>query len=205
MTGTVPPGNFHAAKLEITTVRSGQKFGRIYHGFYPDPLGYGKTASRFSDPRRRKPENRFGVLYLGETTKVCFLEAVLRDQRDGRIDEILIPETDLTNRRYAEIELRKDLNLVDLRDDSAIRMGVPTDVAKASKQTLSRLWSLAIHDHPDAPDGIIYSSRLNGTTNIAVYDRAVGKLGVARVMPLIGAPGLAAVLDDLRVGLIGSP
>ena len=184
MTGTSPPANFHAVKLEIAAVRSGQKFGRIYHGLYPDPLGYGKTPSRFSDPRRRKPDNRFGVLYLGETTKVCFLEAVLRDQGDGRIDEILIPETDLTNRRYAEIELRRDLNLVDLRDDCAIRMGVPTDVAKASKQTLSRLWSLAIHDHPDTPDGIIYPSRLNGTTNIAVYGRAVGKLGVARVVRL---------------------
>ncbi len=45
---------------------------------YPDPLGFGKSPSRFSDTRRRIAENRFGVLYLGETLKVCFLEALLR-------------------------------------------------------------------------------------------------------------------------------
>jgi predicted DNA-binding WGR domain protein len=32
-----------------------------------------------ADPRRRIPSHRFGVIYLGETLKLCFLEAVLID------------------------------------------------------------------------------------------------------------------------------
>jgi hypothetical protein len=44
-------------------------------GPHPDPLGLSKTLSRFSDLRRRLSSNRFGVLYLGDTVKVCFLEA----------------------------------------------------------------------------------------------------------------------------------
>ena len=154
------------------------RFGRIYPGRYPDPLGFGKTPSRFSDPRRRVAANRFGVLYLGETVKVCFLEAVLRDRRDGAIGDLPIEEAELHGRHYAEIEIALPLKLVDLRDDGAIVMGVPTDVGKAASQTLAR--SVAFHEHREKPDGIIYPSRLNGHTNLAVFDRAIIKLRVVR-------------------------
>ncbi|MCK3803846.1 RES domain-containing protein [Sinorhizobium meliloti] len=76
----------------------------MYASAFPDPLGYGKTPSRFSDPRRRDPARRFGVVYLGDTLKVCFLEAVLREE--------------IYARRYAEIETIADLRLVDLREDT---------------------------------------------------------------------------------------
>jgi hypothetical protein len=60
---------------------------------------------------------------------------------------------------------------------------------------------VAFHEHPAQPDGIIYPSRLNGATNLAVYDRSIAKLQPKRVVTLLGAPGLAQVLDDFRVGL----
>lgn len=91
-----PPVGFADARLETHVAPIGQQFGRIYIGRYPDPLGFGKTPSRFSDPRRwRVFGNRFGLLYLGETLKVCFLEAVLRDQRDGVIGDLPIAEAEL--------------------------------------------------------------------------------------------------------------
>jgi hypothetical protein len=197
-----PPKDFHGAELEIHEVPVGTRFGRIYLSRYPDPLGCGKTRSRFSDPRRRVPENRFGVLYLGETVKVCFLEAVLRDQRDGMIDALPMEESELYSRQYATIETDATLRMVDLRDDKAILMGVPTDVAKASNQTLARAWSVAFHEHPEKPDGIIYPSRLNGHTNLAVYDRSIDKLKLNRAVPLIAAPGLASTINDLRVSIV---
>lgn len=202
MPGVEPPADFSRATLEIEATAAGTTFSRILGAAYPNPLGFGKSPSRFSDPRRRVPSRRFGVLYLGETIKVCFLEAVLRDQRDGLIEDYLISEAETTSRRYAEIEVASELKLVDLRDDRAIRMGIPSDVARASRQTLARKWSVAIYDHPERPDGIIYPSRLSGATNIALYDRAIAKLSPVRVLPLIAAPGLAAVLNDLRIALI---
>jgi hypothetical protein len=81
-------------------------------------------------------------------------------------------------------------------------MVVPNDVARASNQSLAMQWSAAFHDHPAKPDGIIYPSRLDGSANIAVYDRAVSKLRPVRVVPLLNAPGLADVLDDLRIGIV---
>ena len=199
MPGVGPPEGFADARLETHVAPVGQQFGRIYLGRYPDALGFGNTSSRFSDPR---PANRFGVLYLGETLKVCFLEAVLRDQRDGVIGRLPIAEAELHARHYAQIEVTTTLTLVDLRDDGAIVMGVPSDVAKATSQTLARRWSLAFHEHGAKPDGVIYPSRLNGHTNVAVFDRAIWKLRVVRKTTLMAAPGLARVLDDLKVGIV---
>ena len=146
--------------------------------------------------------NRFGVLYLGESLKVCFLEAVLRDDRNGVIGDYPMEESELHTRRFAEIEVLQPLSLVDLCGDGPIRMGVPSDVPRASGQGLARAWSVAFHDHPSGPDGIIYPSRLNGQTNLAVYDRAISKLRAAKTTPLIAAGGLAVVLDELLVALI---
>lgn len=81
---------------------------------------------------------------MGDTLKVCFLEAVLRDRRDGLMGDLPIDEKEIYARRYAEIETIADLRLVDLREDHAIRMGVPTDVAKSSRQSLGRAWSLNV-------------------------------------------------------------
>ncbi|MET3338658.1 MULTISPECIES: RES family NAD+ phosphorylase [Bradyrhizobium] len=201
MTARGPTATFAKSRLDLHTVPAGVRFGRIYLSRYPHPLGYGKSPSRFSDPRRRIAANRFGVLYLGDTLKVCFLEAVLRDRRDGADGSLLLSEDELQDRHYATIEIASPLTMVDLRGDRAIRMGVPTDVARALRQTLARHWSLAWHEHPSGPDGIVSPSRLNGQTNLAIFDRAVPKLKAIGVQPLIGVAGLATVLDDLMVEL----
>ena len=201
MAGSLPTRAFDKVQLELATVPTGSSFGRLFFSRYPDPLGFGKNASRFSDPRRRKPENRFGVLYLGVSLKVCFVETVLRDRRNGAVGDLPVDETELKALSYAEVVVRKPLLLVDLRGDAPLRMGVPSDVAGASSQGLARVWSTAFHEHPQAPDGIIYPSRLNEETNIAVYGRAIPKLDAVRVQPLLEAAGLAEVLNVLQVAL----
>ncbi|TIX74108.1 MAG: RES domain-containing protein [Mesorhizobium sp.] len=80
-------------------------------------------------------------------------------------------------------------------------MGVPTDVVRAQRQNLARRWSVAFHEHSSRPDGIIYPSRLNGATNLAIYDHSIAKLQPKRILALLGAPGLAQVLEDFRIGL----
>ncbi len=80
-------------------------------------------------------------------------------------------------------------------------MGVPSDVPRGANQALAQRWSLAFYQHPSEPDGIIYPSRLNEDTNLAIYDRAIIKLREIRNTALINAPGFAEVLDDLRVAI----
>lgn len=201
MPGLRPPAKFPSAPLAIHTVAIGERFGRIYLAKYPDPLGFGKAKSRFSDPSRRIESSRFGVLYLGQTIAVCFLEAVLRDRRDGVLGDLPMEESELEVRRYVEIEVAKPLRLVDLRENRAVAMGVPSDVHRGTRHALGRAWSLAFHEHPEEPDGIIYPSRLNGETNLAIYSRAVGKLRPLRIRKLIDVVELAPILTDLRVSL----
>ncbi|MER9240920.1 RES family NAD+ phosphorylase [Mesorhizobium sp. M0633] len=176
MPGVPPPPDFGRAKLEIETIPRGRTFGRIYWSTYPDPLGYGKSPSRFSDPRRRVDANRFGVLYLGDSLKVCFLETVLRDRREGILDDLPIEEVELT---HAQIPTNADLRLVDLRGDNAVRMGVPTDVGRAQRQNLARRWSLAeiatdirIQFHPGALHGI--RIQFWGLCETPCYESATG-------------------------------
>jgi hypothetical protein len=199
VTHALPPPDFAASRLRLHTVRSGERFGRIYMVSFPDPLGYGKSPSRFSDARRRKPENRFGVLYLGETLAVCFLEAVLRDRKNGVVGGLELEERELKERRFADIEAASELRLVDLRGNGPIVMGVPSEAVKGVRQALGRAWSVAFHEHPAGADGIIYPSRLNGQVNLAVYGRAVSKLRPVRLRRLIDVAELAPVLDDLEV------
>jgi hypothetical protein len=126
---TPPPADFERAELEIETIPPGRTFGRVYWGAYPDPLGYGKSPSRFSDPRRRVDANRFGVLYLGDSLKVCFLEAVLRDRREGLVDDLPVDEAELTQRRYAEIATIADLRLRAMTTISSSQPSVATVTA----------------------------------------------------------------------------
>jgi len=202
MPGLRPTKAFTGATLELATIGPGQRFGRLYHERYPDPLGFGKTKSRFSDPRRRPEGKRFGILYLGSTLKGCFVEAILRDRRNGAVGDYPIEEAELLRRRYAEIVVTSSLSMVDLRGDGRIRMGVPSDVVGSTRQALARAWSVAFYDHSAAPDGIIYSSRLNEETNLAIYDRAIAKLSTDRTCNLIRAPGFAGVLNTLNVALL---
>lgn len=197
-----PTSDFAKVPLEIATIRPGEIFGHIYLASYPDALGFGKSPSRFSDPRRRVPQNRFGVLYLGQSLSVCFLETILRDRRNGAIGDFPISERELLSRKYAEISAKRTLRLVDLKGNAGIRMGVPSDVGRASSQNLSRLWSVAFYEHPEKPDGVIYPSRLNGEINLAIYDRAVPELVLAKMTRLMDATELASVLNNLKVALV---
>jgi hypothetical protein len=72
----------------------------------------------------------------------------------------------------------------------------------ARDQTLAQQWSVAFHDHPDQPDGILYPSRLNEERCIALYDRAISKLKVMASPRLMDCEiELAAILDDLQIAL----
>ncbi len=198
----LPPQNFGEVDLALTTVSSGSHYGRILMEEFPDALGFGKNESRFSDPRTDLPESeRFGVMYVGSSPKVCFVEAILRDSRDGVVGELLLAEKEITDRDYAEIEVAEDLLVVDLRGDHPVQMGIPSDVIGGRDQSAARQWSLAIHDHPARPDGILYPSRLNEEINLAVFERAIPKLSVSKRDHLMDRPELDDILDLFQVAI----
>ena len=147
--------------------------------------------------------DRFSVVYLGSTLKVCFLEAILRDRGNGRLGDWLVEAAELDGWSCAEIVVDVPLKLVDLRGDGPARMGIPSDALRASSHSLGQAWSTAVWLHNERPDGLIYSSRLNEDTNVVVYDRALPKLKATATPRLLERrTELASVLRDLAVALI---
>ncbi|KJS40470.1 MAG: hypothetical protein VR70_05680 [Rhodospirillaceae bacterium BRH_c57] len=207
MPGAKPPKNFSASPLVLDTVSKGTILSRITANSFPDPLGYARrTLNRFSDPRRRRNEKSlFGVVYFAASLEACFVETLLRDRGDGRSQtSIPIDLAELRSRDRARVQALQPLRLVSLIGAAPLRMGVPSDVTGATNQVLARWWSVAFHDHPVQPDGILYPSRRQPTlTNIALYDRALPKLDIIDRVPLLDCRAeMTPILKTYPIDLI---
>lgn len=187
-------------ELIIRRIAAGTVWHHIFPDRYPDPLGYGFTSSRFSDPRRAKL--RFGVYYLGATIEVTFLETRVRDTRNFNPGELRIAKSVLTRFVHVAITVREDLEVVDLRGGNPITMGIPTDAVRARRHALGQKLSLELYRHPDSIDGLCYPSRLNQDENVAVYDRAIHKLIAGPRRHLDQCPELTPVFDRYRIATV---
>jgi hypothetical protein len=67
----------------------------------------------------------------------------------------------------------------------------------ATSYDLSQRWALALYDHPDRPDGLLYRSRHDPSRFCAaIFDRAAGVLTATSLGSLADASN-AALLADL--------
>jgi len=193
-----PPAGYERGPLPLWTEPAGSVWTEAYMRCQTEPLGYQVSLSRFSDPSG----TRFGVIYLGSSAKVAFAEVVLRDRGEAMLGPVLIPLAELESYTCADIRLTTDLRLVDLTGDGCVRLRVPTDVIGAKDQTAARAWSEAFFDHPAAPDGILYPSRLNEQRNIALYARALGKLASVAMPRLVERRDeLATIIRDFDLAI----
>ena len=204
MTRRRPPKRFGSSELQLASIRTGTKWFRLYPSRYPDPLGFRFSPSRFSDPRLDLAEpDRFGVIYFGSSLKVCFLERVLRDRRNGRVGDVPIPYTELEQLTCAELTIVRALNVVDLRGDRPVKMGVPTDAVRASNHRLGQQWSLAFWLHKEHPDGILYPSRLNEEINLALYNAALLKVRLSSTRPFLECRAeVAALIREFKLAIV---
>jgi len=82
-------------------------------------------------------------------------------------------------------------------------MGVPTDAVRASNHRWGQVWALAFWSHDIAPDGIVYPSRLNEETNIALFDRAVSKITTGEIRPLLEwRDEMAKMIRGFRLAIV---
>ncbi len=190
-----------SAALAPARVPAGSVWHHIFQDRFPDPLGFGYGPSRFSDPRLRRA-NRFGVYYVGATFEVAFLEAVVRDRRDGNPAPFPMTETELSTWAHVPVTVRQPLDTVDLRDGACIALGVSTDTVRARAQAKGRKASLAVWQRREQFDGILYQTRLNTQDNIAVYDRAVPRLDAGPRRRLNACPEIAPLLERYNVVLV---
>jgi hypothetical protein len=182
-----PPVDFPSVELALHALPAGP-WWRLYRAPYTNPLDFGYRPSRFSDPRVALPQaERYGVLYLGSSIEVCFLETMLRDARNGLLGDLPIPYAELEQWQCAQVTAGPGFTAVDLRGGGAVALGVPTDAIRGSAHAQGQRWSLAFWSHPRQPDGLLYPSRFNEQTNLVVFDRAFQKLRVKIATALLSS------------------
>ena len=162
------------------------------------PLQVHSSPSRFCDGK-----SGFSVIYAALSFETCIVESLVRDRFTHRVKRELPPAAVLA-RGYARISTQpgRELNLLDLRDTGCVDIGAPTDAVRARHFAAGQALGKAVHEEHKDVDGFIYASRLTGDDCIAVFDRAVGKLGVIDACELKDHAELPAVLERNKVVLV---
>lgn len=200
----LPPVSFRDRELYFTALPN-KPFYRAYRSVYSDPLGFKPSASRFSDPRIGEPGyDPYGTVYIGESFEVCVLETIIRDSGIGLEGKAIpIRESELSEWSIAELQASKPMRFLDLTGGGAVALQIPTDAIRAKDHSLGQAWSEAIHNHPDEPDGLLFSSRLNEQINVAVFSRALGSIDVMGAQRIIDMEDdLADFLEKYKIALV---
>ena len=143
------------------------------------------------------------MLYAAESVKCAFCETVLRNRfADGQPREL--PRTDIVDRTVVFIESREALDLVDLRGDAAIRIGIPVEVTSDSDHTKGREFSSSTWQGVREADGFVYRSRFTGESCVAIFDRSINKLSVRDQVSLAKWSELPDMLRDLEISIVES-
>jgi hypothetical protein len=184
-------------RLPLTRVKAGSRWIRI-HAQDRSALWFGPGSGRQPIHRFDDPAGRFRVCYLGTTLEVSFAETFLRNPPVR-----ILALDDLAGRAIATVEVRRDLRLVPLHGSSLARLGVTAELASGSDYDGSQLWSRALWEHGDRPDGILYRARHDDSALcVALYDRAKDALAILRDVSLAEGPQqLAGLLRRYGLGL----
>lgn len=173
MVAIAPPPPRRPPTPSFRILPVGFQFWRIY-----DPDRFGATAAQF---RRHGPYLRFdhqrrdarggagydaqrGIYYGAETVSGCVVE-VFGDS--GRIE--------CANRRLTLLHVTREVRLLDLRRNGAMRAGSVAALAKVVDRTVSQDWSRHFYEHEadyTVIDGIAYLNAHNDEDAIALYERA---------------------------------
>ncbi len=189
-----PPADFAKRKLPIWLFRR--------HWFRIHRLKYGALYfGRSGDNRFDAPASEFGVLYAGKDERCAFIETF------GHATGVrFVAQKELADRGLALIKPKRPLRLVSLAGEGLARLGADARLTSGESYDVAHRWSLAIHEHPKKPDGIVYTARHDPSrVCVAIFERASVDLEVTSLGSLADPTHtklLAMLLDTYDFGLI---
>jgi RES domain len=177
----VPPPRFGRPRPKFYSLKKGTELFRIFRtDFGTSALSFrfwgplyrfdhhrGKLATVSYEPLDYQPDNDHerGIYYLASKLSSCLVEVF------GDIGCI-----EITDQQIAIVTATRDLKLLDLRGDGAMRAGAnEATLAKTEKRGLSQAWSRYFYEQPaiySQIHGLIYCNAHNNEEAIAIYDRA---------------------------------
>lgn len=159
------------------------------------PLGVGVGSSRFSSP-----SGIFKLAYVAFNLETAIAEAIVRDRFEGKASRVL-DISEIQESSVTEVSAKTDLNVLDVRKNGLLKLGVSTDAARGKAHAEGQQLSEILHEKFDL-DGILYLSRLTGEDCVAVYERAVkSKLLPKPAIDLESAADLIDALKSMNVSI----
>jgi hypothetical protein len=142
---------------------------------------------------------RFGVLYVGLSRAGALVETLLRNPQ-----RLMVAAADIAERAATELTCNRALRVVRLYGLGLQTLGTDNAISTGPYEPCG-LWSDALWDHPEQPDGIEYQSRHDSSELcLALFERNDMQLLVGRTKPLPSIlKEIAALLD--RYGKSLSP
>lgn len=207
----LPPADLADHPLPIEVVPAGTILHRIHQTLH-GPIWFGPGAGqppvhRFDDPR-----GEYGVCYLAASRIGAFVETLLRD-RPSRV----VSEANLAQLAVSALTLLRDVPVVKAHDEGLVRLGTTAAISGAKLEfpgasasqsyEHAMAWSRALHDHPEAPEGIAYrSSHDDSLACIAVFgDRAGDTLAAGGRPRVLSRQGALLAKVVRRYGIILLP
>ena len=142
------------------------------------PAERSETRQRMLPAGERAEDPERGISYAGLTLSCCLVECF---GDTGTIE--------IKGQQIGRIQLTRDLTLLDLRANGAMRAGSVTALAKTADRNLSQAWSRYFYEQTDLYgqiDGISFLNAHNDEEAFAIYERAQAALICPddRILPL---------------------
>jgi len=190
-----PPADLVALKLPVK--ERGCAWWRSHRAIH-DPIFFGRSG----DNRYDAPGGEYGILYLAAEEAGAFVETYLRNPLGVPVN---VTMAELEQRHFTTVEFDAPLRLVDLTGPGLARMGADNRLTTGD-YLLSQRWALALWNHPERPDGILYRSRHDpDQVCCGVFDRRADAR-VGRTLGPLASPAnvglLAGLLDRYGVCLL---
>lgn len=178
MVKILPPPPTMLPTPEFFTLRSGSVFYRIF-----DPDRFESRAAEFRcvGPISRFDHHRFdpgapgldterGVIYAGFSLSCCVVEVF------GDTKTIIVGAFQI-----AGFETKRQMKILDLRRDKAMKAGSVAAIAKDARFAISQQWSRFFYENAflyGQVDGLIYGNAHNDEDSLVLFERAQGKFEV---------------------------
>lgn len=198
-----PPANLHERKLPLHSLR--RREGALIRLAWTDPASH-LPFRRDARYRFDAPDGSFGVVYAAFDLETAFVETLVRDKPGSPTGPaIILDYSELADRRVVMLDTHsaaRPLRLVKLYEDGLAAVGTDNRISSDDDYPTTRHWAKALHDHPQAPDGLIYLSRyLGNRRSVVLFDRCSSELTIGSIMLLLRHPELGPLLDRYRIGL----
>lgn len=195
-----PPVDLHRRRLPFVKIAAGEPLYRVHRSTF-EPIFYGPGSGNPPSFRFDCLSGRFGVLYIAPGPDAAMIETLLRNPQ-----RLTVSYNDFKERSLSILQAPRDLRLVKAMGKHLSRLGTTAAISTGPYDPCGA-WSDALFDHPERPDGILFSSRHNPDEPcIALFEKPDTTLDEINTTPL---PDLlsevGALLDKHGKSIFGAP